>query len=186
MRKRDKQRGNAVFPLCFTLFTFFLFLSGDKEVLLHLRGLILVVHAGVPETGNIDGIVLDEIDQLVQSIDDDASVGLRTVAEQRVNLSDARTALQAVGGFANHLLEFVLALGAKLLTNVVCHFVTLLPGAFRPFYSHTASICSLCSSASSRSYSSSSSFHRSSSSIPRPPSKSRSASSSMAFISAFV
>jgi len=49
-------------------------LQENNVALLCLGGLILVIHARVPEAGNVDGVVLDEIHQLVQTIDDNAAV----------------------------------------------------------------------------------------------------------------
>ena len=44
--------------------------------LLHLRGLFIGLHACVPEGYDVYGIIIDAIDQLVQSIDNDTAVGL--------------------------------------------------------------------------------------------------------------
>ena len=155
-------------------------------VLLCLSGLVCRLSARVPEADDMDGVVINAVHQLVQAINDNAAICLCAVLIQRVYLADIRAALQAVGGFTNLLLEFVLALGAKLAANIVGNLVTLPSGTIRPFHSHKASICSFCSSASSRSYSSSSSLRRSSSSITFPAAMSASASSSMALSSAFV
>jgi hypothetical protein len=38
---------------------------------------------------DVNGIIIDAIDQLVQTIDDDAAVDLWTVGEEWVNLPDA-------------------------------------------------------------------------------------------------
>ena len=80
----------------------------------HFSGLILVVHAGVPKADNVDGVVLDAIDQLVQAIDDNAAVSLRAVFEERVKFTDSRAALQQVGCVAHLLFELVFALDSTV------------------------------------------------------------------------
>ena len=95
-----------------------IFLVGMSCALLYACGLVLVIHASVPEASNVDGVVLDEIHQLVQPIDENAAVSHRTVAEQRIDLPDAWTAHELLNCVINLLLESLGSLSAKLFANV--------------------------------------------------------------------
>ena len=53
-----------------------------------LCGLVCWFSAGVPEVDDVDDVALDAVDHLVQTVDDDASVGQRSVGIERINLAD--------------------------------------------------------------------------------------------------
>jgi len=53
-----------------------------------LCGLVCWFSAGVPEVDDVDDVSVNTIYHLVQTVDDDASVGLGTVGIERINLAD--------------------------------------------------------------------------------------------------
>ena len=63
-------------------------LRGEWRVLLHLLCLSSRFSSGVPESSDVDGVALYAINHFVQTIYNDAAVGLGAVGEERVNLSD--------------------------------------------------------------------------------------------------
>ena len=74
-----------------------------KGGLFSLSGLILWFAASVPESGNVEGIVLYVIYKLVQTVDDDTAVGFPTINEQWVDSSDVRGAKKSGDRIVNFL-----------------------------------------------------------------------------------
>lgn len=49
----------------------------------------------VPEADDVNGIVVNSIDQLAQAVDNDTSIGVRPISIQRVNGADVRVRLDS-------------------------------------------------------------------------------------------
>ena len=60
----------------------------------HIRSLLFRLHSRVPKAHDVNGFIVDAIDQFIQAIDNDAAVCLWAVGEEWVNLPDAWTMLQ--------------------------------------------------------------------------------------------
>ena len=93
--------------------------------LLNTRSLFLRLHAGVPESYYVNDVLVNDIHQLVQTVDDDATVGSGTSFKQWVNLADVWAALQLLRHASYFQKELPPALGAELVANVLGYLVSL-------------------------------------------------------------
>ena len=102
-----------------------------------LSGLCLWLTSGVPESGNVEGIAFDIIDNLVEPTYYDAAVGLSTMGEKRVNLAHRGHVGQGMRSLFNLVHEFLTDALAKIPQDVFLYLMQLGGGSFVPVNLHT-------------------------------------------------
>ena len=137
-----------------------------------LSGLCLWLTSGVPESGNVEGIAFDIIDNLVEPTYYDAAVGLFTMGEKRVYLAHRGHVGQGMRSLFNLVHEFLTDALAKIPQDVFLYLMQLGGGSLVSVNLHTLTF----------------SLWRNTSSLVRysPASKAASASSSISSISCIV
>ena len=137
-----------------------------------LSGLCLWLTSGVPESGNVEGIAFDIIDNLVEPTYYDAAVGLSTMGEKRVYLAHRGHVGQGMRSLFNLVHEFLTDALAKIPQDVFLYLMQLGGGSLVPVNLHTLTFSLWWNTSSLVRYS--------------PASKAASASSSISSISCIV
>lgn len=102
-----------------------------------LFGLFLWLTSGVPESGNVEGIAFNIIDNLVESTYYDAAVGLSAMGEKRVYLAHRGHIGQGKRGLFNLVHEFLPDAFAKIPQDVFLYLMQLGGGSLVPVSLHT-------------------------------------------------
>lgn len=137
-----------------------------------LSGLCLWLTSGVPESGNVEGIAFDIIDNLVEPTYYDASVALFTMGEKRVYLAHRGHVGQGMRSLFNLVHEFLTDALAKIPQDIFLYLMQLGGGSLVPVNLHTLTFSLWWNTSSLVRYS--------------PASKAASASSSISSISCIV
>ena len=118
-------------------------LYDERRLFFHLFSLCFGLLTSVPESNNVDNVVIDAIDQLAQAINNDAAIDIGPVTEEWIDGTNIRVAYYHVDSLVNLLNKRLHALISEMLEDIVTNPISMPLGILSLDYLHTASAKSL-------------------------------------------